>query len=70
MVTVSDGFEDIDFLTNIVTTDKGIEYKEKQIVHMFRDAAAGNKTAILIDELNRGSKSFMNLVLKMLDPVT
>lgn len=70
IVQVSDWFEDIDFLTYIVPTATGIMYKEKSIISLFRDAAKGEKVAVLIDEVNRWSKSFMNLVLKMLDPVT
>lgn len=70
MVTVSDGFEDIDFLTYIIPSAKGIQYKEKEIVSLLRKAEAWENVAILIDEVNRGSKSFMNLLLKMLDPVT
>ena len=70
MITVSDGFEDIDMLTYILPSPKGIVYKEKDIVSIFRKAAAGEKVAILIDEVNRGSRSFMNMLLKLLDPVT
>lgn len=69
VVTVSDGFEDIDFLTHIVPTAKGITYKEKKILSLLRQAASGEKVAILVDEVNRGSKSFMNMLLKMTDSV-
>lgn len=68
-VTVSDGFEDIDFLARIVPTPTGIRYNENEIVDVFRQAAAGEKVAILIDELNRGNKSFLNMMLTLLDPV-
>jgi len=70
MITVSDGFEDIDLLTYIMPSPKGIVYKEKDIVATFRKAAEWEKVAVLIDEVNRWSKSFMNMLLKMLDPVT
>lgn len=70
LVSVSDWFEDIDFLTYIVPTKNGIQYKEKSIIGLLRRAAAWEKVAILIDEVNRWSKSFMNMVLKLLDPVT
>lgn len=70
VVTVSDGFEDVDFLTYIFPTATWIQYKEKKIVELLRKAQAGEKVAILIDEANRWSKSFMNLLLKMIDPVS
>ncbi len=69
MITISDGFEDIDFLAHIVPTDKGIMHVETSVVRLFREAAKGKKIAILLDELNRGNKAFLNLVLKMLDAV-
>lgn len=70
IVTITDGFEDIDFLAYIVPTeDGGIRYEEKAIVSLLRDASKGKKVAILLDELNRGSKSFLNLILKLLDAV-
>lgn len=70
IVTITDGFEDIDFLAYIVPTeDGGIRYEEKAIVSLLRDASKGKRVAILLDELNRGSKSFLNLILKLLDAV-
>ena len=70
IVTITDGFEDIDFLAYIVPTeDGGIKYQEKAIVNLLRDASKGKKVAILLDELNRGSKSFLNLIIKLLDAV-
>ena len=70
VVTVSDGFEDIDFLTYIFPSATGIQYKEKNIIGLFRKAAEWEKVAILIDEANRWSKSFMNFLLKAIDPVS
>jgi hypothetical protein len=61
--------EDMDFLAHILPTWKGIEYKENKVVTLLREASNGKKVAILLDELNRGSKSFLNLILKLLDPV-
>lgn len=69
IITVTDGFEDIDFLAHIVPTEKGIQYVENSIITILREASEGKKVAILIDELNRGSKSLLNLILKLLDPV-
>lgn len=69
ITTITDGFEDIDFLAHIVPTDKWITYVENKIVTLLREAANGKKVAILLDELNRGSKSFLNLILKLLDAV-
>ncbi len=69
IVTVTDGFEDIDFLAHIVPTENGITYVENKIVTLLRDASQWKRVAILIDELNRGSKSLLNLILKLLDPV-
>lgn len=69
-INVTDWFEDIDFLTYIIPTDNGIRYKEKDVVGLLRLASQWEKVAILIDEINRWSKSFLNLVLKLLDPVT
>lgn len=70
VVTVSDWFEDIDFLTHIVPSAKGIQYKEKKILDLFRRAEKWERIGILIDEVNRWSKSFMNLLLKMVDSVS
>lgn len=69
IVTITDGMEDMDFLAHILPTWKGIEYKENKVVTLLREASKGKKVAILLDELNRGSKSFLNLILKLLDPV-
>ena len=69
IVTITEWFEDIDFLAHIVPTEKGIKYSEKSIVTMLRDASNWKRVAILLDELNRWSKSFLNLILKLLDAV-
>lgn len=69
MVTITEGFTDVDFLAHIIPTDKGIRYQENSIVQHLRDASKGKRVAILFDELNRGSREFMNLVLKLLDAV-
>lgn len=68
-ITVTDGFEDLDFLAHIIPTPQGIRYQENRIVELFREASQGKKIAILIDELNRGNKSFLNFMLSLLDPV-
>ena len=67
--TITEGMEDIDFLARIVPTETGITYHENSVVTLLREASKGKKVAILLDELNRGSKSFLNLVLKLLDAV-
>ncbi len=69
ILTITEWFEDIDFLAYIVPTTTGIKYTEKKIVSLLRDASKGKKVAILLDELNRGGKSFLNLILKLLDAV-
>ena len=53
ITTITEGFEDIDFLAHIVPTAKGITYVENKIVTLLREAANGKKVAILLDELNR-----------------
>lgn len=67
--TITEGFEDLDFLAHIVPTPTGISYSENEIVTLLREASTGTRVAILLDELNRGSKSFLNLILKLLDAV-
>lgn len=70
-INVTDWFEDIDFLTYIIPTANWIMHKEKDVVTFLRACAEGKiKWCLLIDEINRGSKSFMNLVLKLIDPVS
>ena len=68
-ITVTDWFDDLDFLAHIIPTPQGIRYQENRIVELFREASQGKKIAILIDELNRGNKSFLNFMLSLLDPV-
>ena len=69
LVPVSNGMEDLDLLNYIVPTDKGVQYKPKEITELLEKAEKGQKVCIIFDELNRGSDSLMNLVLKALDPV-
>jgi len=69
IVTITEWVEDVDFLAHIVPTEKGIKYSEKNVVTLLREAANGKKVAILLDELNRWWKSFLNLILKLLDAV-
>lgn len=69
VVTITEWMEDIDFLAHIVPTEKGIKYNERRIIKLLKDAAAWKRVAILLDELNRWGKSFLNLVLKLLDAV-
>ncbi len=66
--TITDGLEDSDLFYHIIFWDP-IKYQENRIVTLFRKAAAGEKVAILLDELNRWGKSLLNAVLKMLDAV-
>lgn len=69
-VTVTDGFEDTDFLSYIHPNASGwLDIKEKSIVSTFREASKGKKVAVCIDELNRGSRSFMNFILTFIDGV-
>lgn len=69
VVTITDWFEDTDFFEYIIIDNWWVTKKEREIVQLLRDAAAGRRVAICFDELNRWSSSFMNLVLKMLDSV-
>lgn len=79
IVTITEWFEDIDFLAHIVPTETGIKYSEKSIVNLLRSASIRydedwnllpqKRIAILLDELNRWSKSFLNMMLKLLDAV-
>lgn len=69
VVPITEWFEDLDFLAHIVPSEKGITYVENQVVTLLRQASEGKRVAVLLDELNRGSKSFLNLVLKLLDAV-
>lgn len=69
-LTVTEGFEDTDFLAYIVPTEGGgIHYQERSIINSIRQASKGKKVALCIDELNRGSRSFMNFMLTFLDSV-
>ena len=69
IVPVSEGMEDLDLMNYIVPTEKGVTYVPKEITHLLEKAEKGEKVCIIFDELNRGSNSLMNLVLKALDPV-
>lgn len=69
IVPVSEGMEDLDLLNYIVPSGTGVSYKPKQITELLEKAEKGEKVCIIFDELNRGSNSLMNLVLKALDPV-
>jgi hypothetical protein len=84
VVTISDGFEDTDLLAHMVFVDGKPTFMDNRIVELFYKAAElhkfdengklvsiedGQKIAICLDELNRGSRSLLNLVLKMLDAV-
>jgi len=69
IVPVSEGMEDLDLLNYIVPSASGVSYKPKEITKLLEKAESGEKVCIIFDELNRGSNSLMNLVLKALDPV-
>lgn len=69
-ITVTDGFEDTDFLAYISPkAEWGISIIERSIVTMLREASNGKRVAICIDELNRWSRSLMNLVLTFIDSI-
>ncbi len=70
IVTISEWFDDQDFFAFLAPDKDGkMKFSEKAVVQLLREAASGKKVAICFDELNRWSKSFLNLVLKMLDAV-
>ncbi len=70
VVTISEWFDDMDFLAYLAPDKTGtITYKEKAVVSLLRDASKWMKVAICFDELNRWNKSFHNLILKLLDSV-
>jgi len=53
-ITVTDGFEDTDFLAYISPkAEGGISIIERSIVKTLREASQGKRVAISIDELNR-----------------
>lgn len=67
-ITITEGFEDIDFLSYIVPQESGwIKYQEREVITTLREAVKGKKVALCLDELNRGSRSFMNFILTLLD---
>lgn len=69
IIPVSEGMEDLDLLNYIVPTATGVTYKPKEITLLLEKAEKWEKVAIIFDELNRGSSSLMNIVLKAIDPV-
>lgn len=70
IVPVSEGMEDLDLMNYIVPNGTGgVSYKPKEITTLLEKAEKGEQVCIIFDELNRGSNSLMNLVLKALDPV-
>ncbi len=70
IIPVSEGMEDLDLLNFIVPSETGgVSYKPKEITELLEKAVKWEKVCIIFDELNRGSNSLMNLVLKALDPV-
>lgn len=69
IIPVTEWMEDIDFFNRIIPWATWVEYKQKAICDMLALAEKGEKICIIFDELNRGSNSFMNLVLKAIDPV-
>lgn len=69
-ITVTDGFEDTDFLAYISPkAEGGISIIERSIVKTLREASQGKRVAICIDELNRWSRSLMNLILTFIDSI-
>ena len=69
IVTITEWYEDIDFLAHIIPTTWWIKHEETEIFKALKRASTWTKMAILLDELNRWSKSFLNLMLKLLDAV-
>lgn len=67
--TITEWTEDVDFLSYMFPTEKWLKILEKEVVWILRDASKGKKVAILFDELNRGSKSLLNFILKLIDAV-
>lgn len=68
IVTISDWLEDVDFISHIIHWNP-IRQVETRVVNLMRKASKGEKVAILLDELNRWNKSFLNQILKLLDAV-
>lgn len=69
-ITITEGFEDLDFLVYILPDPvKGMRYVEREVITKLREASQGKKMVLCLDELNRGSRSFMNFILTMLDGV-
>lgn len=69
-ITITEGFEDLDFLVYILPNPAGwMKYVEREVVTKLREASQGKKMVLCLDELNRGSRSFMNFILTMLDGV-
>lgn len=67
-MTITEWFEDLDFLAYIVPQeDGGIKYVEREIISILREASKWKKVAVCLDELNRWSRSFMNFILTLLD---
>jgi MoxR-like ATPase len=46
-----------------------MRYVEREVITKLREASQGKKMVLCLDELNRGSRSFMNFILTMLDGV-
>ena len=69
IIPVTEWMEDIDMFNRIVPWATWVSYMQKEICKLFEKAEKWEKICIIFDELNRWSNSFMNLVLKALDPV-
>jgi len=66
-LTVTEWFEDLDFLCYIVMRDWAVQYIERELITQLRECANGKKMVLCLDEVNRWSRSFMNFILTLLD---
>lgn len=66
-LTVTEWFEDLDFLCYIVMKDGTVSYIERELITKLRECANGKKMVLCIDEINRWSRNFMNFILTLLD---
>lgn len=66
-LTVTEWFEDLDFLCYIVMRDWVVQYIERELITKLRECASGKRMVLCLDEVNRWSRSFMNFILTLLD---
>lgn len=62
-------FESIDFLGHYIPTEEGtLAWKDGALTQAFRDAAAGKRTVLVIDEMLRIPKRELNILVSALIP--